>query len=180
MYPVCPVCPVRPVPYHHPDGPGELGQRLPHPPDQGSSVLEPVGMILIIRSSKNNLSISLGTPGTISSPIVMISVSSELSNNKYELQDEQESSCSSSLQVSSLQVSDILRTAVCRAGHREQGTRSSLLFHGLYNTAGRGESQRGEHSHSAWRGRDRNTTMVTAQINISCVFTYIHVEFFFI
>ena len=47
VYPVCPVCPVCPVPYPHPEDPGELGQGLPHPPDQVSSVPEPAGMILV-------------------------------------------------------------------------------------------------------------------------------------
>ena len=47
VYPVFPVCPGCPVPYPHPDDPGELGRRLPHPPDRGSNVPEPAGMILV-------------------------------------------------------------------------------------------------------------------------------------
>ena len=55
------------------------------------------------------------------------------------------------------------------------GELSSLSFHGIYSTASGRESPRGEGGDSAWRGRDRNTTLVVP-VSLYSVFLVVYIS----
>ena len=98
-----------------------------------------VGSLILLtannkRSIRNVLSIMLRSKGTRSAGTVMISVLELLSRYRWELH-EHESSCSSSLQMSSLYVSGILRIAGPNQGtRRTPWAGTTFSFQGLYST----------------------------------------------